>query len=195
MTMDLTLLFALTVTLTFTVQFGVNDGLQQDYFMLQGDNQTAHLHRRNQTLYLHLVQEDSLEIYMGDVKASNFNFSWTGYTINGRPMSVIKKSGNVSTMHFKQFTFISPVYDSFEDLECRIETHHEKRSRNYWYIVGIAIFAVIICKTNALARRVITAPMKQEDRELFNQTADLVEDILTTVTPQSLTASMNDDGQ
>ena len=51
-------------------------------------------------------------------------------------------------------------------------------------MVGVAIFVVIVCKSNPLVRRAIAAILKKEDRELFNQTADLVEDILATADGQ-----------
>ena len=182
--MDFALLFTITSALTFTLQFSVDDSLNQDYFMFHGGNQTAHLHRSNQSLYLYLVQGAGMETYKIDVTEAQFNFSWVGQIMNGKPMKIIKKVGNVTSMNFDQFTFISPVHESFQDLECHIDTHFNKKGSNYWYMVGIAIFVVILCKSDPLARRAIAAFLKKEDRELFNQTADLVEDIFATADGQ-----------
>ena len=182
--MDFALLFTITSALTFTLQFGVDDSLSQDYFIFQGGNQTAHLHRSNQSLYLHLVQGTGMETYKIEVTEAQFNFSWVGQIMNGKPMKIIKKVGNVTSMNFDQFTFLSPVHESFQDLDCHIDTHFNKKGSNYWYMVGVAIFVVIVCKSYPLVRKAIAAILKKEDRELFNQTADLVEDILATADGQ-----------
>ena len=175
--MDFVILFTIASALSFTMQFGVDSGPNQDYFMFQGKNQTAHLHRKNQTVYLHLVQGNNLETYVREMEETEFLFSWNHQMINGKPMNVIKKIGNVTSMHFDLFTFISPVYDAFEDLDCNIQT--QIKGVNYWHIVGVAILVAFLCKANLLPRRVIAALLTKEHRQLLNQTSDLVDEILT----------------
>ena len=126
------------------------------------------------------------------VDEAEFQFSWINQMIDGKPMEIMKQIGNITSMYFEQFTFISPVYDVFDDLHCNIQTHYDIKDTNYWLIVGVAIVIVILCKSNSLARRAVALFLKKEERELFNQTAELVEGILTSDDPLSLETTKND---
>ena len=96
--MNFTFLFAAIAALTFKVQFSVDDNSRQDYFLFQGDDQSAHLHRQNQTLYLHLIQGNDVEVYEMSLQiaGTNFYFSWLNYMVDEDPTMLVKKESAAS---------------------------------------------------------------------------------------------------
>ena len=180
--MDFTFLFAAIAALTFKLQFDVDDEVRQDYFLFHGKEQSAHLHRQNQTLVLQLIQGESNEVYEMALQAAEteFYFSWFSYMVNENPMMMIKGKGKITAMEFDHFTFISPivrVITDYDDYDCEVDTYYDIKEINYWFIVGIAFAVTIICKSTQVTRKAVLSFLKKNG--LLKQSAILLEDIIT----------------
>jgi hypothetical protein len=176
--MNFTFLFAAIAALTFKVQFSVDDNSRQDYFLFQGDDQSAHLHRQNQTLYLHLIQGNDVEVYEMSLQTAgtNFYFSWLNYMVDEDPMMLVKRIGRIVSMDFYHFTFISPLYDASDDYNCDIETYYNLKEINYWFIAGIVLIVAILCKSTQVTQKILISFLRKSG--LFNQATILLEDVI-----------------
>ena len=144
--MNFNLLFSALSALSVIIEFTVNKGERQDYFLFVGNKTNAHLFRENTTLYLHLSSGygEMFSIYNSSiVNMENFQFSWNGFAVNGKKMNSQRSIGMMGRLEFENFTFISPIVNIF-DLECTVETiYNNVEIVNYWYflimMVGVAV--------------------------------------------------------
>ena len=112
--MDINFIFALATSLSFTVVFDVNNSYNQNYFVFNGDETSAHLFRKNDTVTLYLYDRDSYVIYQSSNITSSFMFSWEGYQINNMNMNKTSYNGSLGSLEFDGFTFLSPHKEILE---------------------------------------------------------------------------------
>ena len=113
--------------------------------MFDGDNSTAHLHRYNHTVYLHLNNGNKTTYYQTDIE-NMLKFSWIGFRVNGTEMKKVKSNGDFS-MSFNIFTFISPIENySCSDIQSeeKLLNYINSKNTNYGYVIGIVLFVAII---------------------------------------------------
>ena len=140
--MNFNLLFSTVSVLSFIIEFPVNTEERQDYFLFEGNNKSAHLFRENGTLYLHFTHDhgEMFSIYNIEIDEENFQFSWTGFQVNGKDMLPQTSNGEIGPLEFEHFTFISPIVNIL-DFECdtqAVYTNLEKNV-NYWYFLLLMI--------------------------------------------------------
>ena len=112
--MNITFIYALATSLSFTVVFDVNNSYMQNYFVFDGEEATAHLLRKNHTVTLYLNTRDSYAIYQSSNITSSFMFSWEGYQINNTNMNKTSYNGSIGSLEFDGFTFLSPHMEILE---------------------------------------------------------------------------------
>ena len=161
--MNFHFLFSLLSTLSFVVNFPVHDGDRQDYFLFEGENQTAYLYRNNHSLCLHLSQGSNYSLYNTRLNKDNFTFSWYGFSVDGTEMILTDTVGSVDNFLFDSFTFISPIIEViFNEAETSC-IYQMNDGINYWYILLIvfAVSGIFESKTHGLRiAKKITAIMK-----------------------------------
>ena len=101
--MNFNILFAIVGNLKFIITFLVNEQAKQEYFIFEGVNTTAHLHRYKQAVYLQLSNDVKTTLYRTDIE-NMLEFSWSGFKINGTEMVKVGSNGDISTI-FNAFTF------------------------------------------------------------------------------------------
>ena len=142
--MNFNLLFAAVSSLFFSIEFGidVNDG--QDYLFFEGDNQTAHLSRVNNTIALYLNFNEKLCVYKTNVSGDSFIFTWQGFLVNEEPMQQSYLNCEAFNTNFEKFTFISPIIGSYYNEVDLEPVYSVENSFNYWYIALIIfIFGIL----------------------------------------------------
>lgn len=112
--MNINFVYTLVTSLAFTVVFDVNDSQKQNYFLFGGEETSAHLFRVNDTVTLYLGDRDSNAIYQTGNINSGFTFSWDGYLINNMYMNNTRYIGNLGSLEFDSFTFLSPLMEILE---------------------------------------------------------------------------------
>ena len=133
--------FAITTiaVLAFELRFPVNHNHEQDYFFLQGLQQTAHLFRINATVFLHLTERQDFTIYTSNVSEPSFVFSWSGFTVDGEKMLLERNEGDVDEFVYSDFSFMSPdiLVNEPEPTYAECTYSISETTINYWYIVVI----------------------------------------------------------
>jgi hypothetical protein len=177
--MDFTLLFALA-SMNFTVRFNVSEANRQDYFIFDGQDQTAHMHRENGTVYLHLDQGENLQLYGAEISEDTFKFSWSGYLIDGAQMHLLKSHGNVTSMNFDSMTFLSTIVE-YSEPESVSQVFSSLKETNYWYILAIGTLIALLCKSNTLITPLLTKCLKQHGERVLYDTVAFPPDITSEV--------------
>lgn len=166
--MNFTILFAIVSSLSFSLKFIVDKGKRQDFFLFEGNNQSAHLFRIDRKLQLTLMQNGNYKVLTSNLDGYNFLFSWSGYKVNGKEMVLFKpdKNARIWNSKYNTFTFISPFIDGWEPLDCPILPVYscEKKSPiNYGYVAMIGVGILILCQSKVLGKKVYTLFVKTED--------------------------------
>ena len=86
--MNFNFLFGIVGNLNFIITFLLNEKDQQDFFMFDGVDSAAHLHRYNQTIYLQLNNGTTSMLYKTDIE-NMLEFSWTGFKVNRTEMAKV----------------------------------------------------------------------------------------------------------
>ena len=145
--MNFNLLFSAVSALSFTIEFTVDKEESQDYFLFGGNNNSAHLFRENTTLLLHLSRRngETYSIYNCEVDDGKFEFSWDGFTVDGKKMNLRRANGNIRHLDFEHFTFLSPIVEVLHP-ECsdKEEVYSCNEGVNYWYFVIIILVVGIV---------------------------------------------------
>ena len=143
--MNFNFLFGVVGSLNFIIKFAVNDKEQQDFFMFEGLNTTAHLHRYNQSIFLHLSNEIETLLYRTEFE-NILEFSWIGFKVNGTEMKKVKSDGDL-LLEFNTFTFLSPL----ANFSCFDDSNEEQQLNsinltgiNYGYVLGIVLIVAIV---------------------------------------------------
>ena len=166
--MNFTLLLTTVSTLSFTINFKVSDDSTQDYFIFEGDNQTAHLFRENSTLYLRCTQLDRIAIYKTELTDVDFRFSWLDHIVNGRVMEMLKKDDDFTAMSFEHYVLISPQFvEEDVNLKCTVNPSYEVHGTNYWYIAAIVVVVAIIGRSHPLLRETFSLMFSQLRQEFI----------------------------
>ena len=140
--MDINLL--LIVIINFSAKFLIDfENSLQNYFILDSKNSSAHLYRENDTLKLYLRTKSSYQIREIEATYGTFNFMWDGFKVNGTPMEVKSKVGNLSRLDFDTMTFISPI-ELWNVMPPEIETVYQCQDINYGWIVLIVFGAGLL---------------------------------------------------
>ena len=172
--MNFNLLFTILATLSFSVKFQVDSGARQDFFLLEGTNQSAHLFRDGESLTLYLQQNDGYEIYKTQLKSTNFTFSWNGYMVDNQQMLLHDSTGNVNDVEFQNFTFISPIIE-LNTFDCSVEQVYKLSDNiNYGYIVLILLGIGAIFKTTDVGRTIYNRFSKSTQSEIVNAAEEYV---------------------
>ena len=145
------LLFATISTLSFSIEFQNKfNVVLQNYFLFEGENQSAHLYRVNDTLTLLMVQGRNYSLLKSKVYVNDdsFTFSWPEFTINGQKMKKERNVGEISNHHYENYTFLSPLI-TFSDVKPVKNVYSIKDTFNYWYIVLIIFVMGIIFESKS----------------------------------------------
>ena len=179
--MNFNLLFTTLATLSFSVNFKVDSGARQDFFLFEGTNQSANLFRDGEFLTLYLQQNEEYKIYKVQLKTSNFTFSWDGYMVDNRQMLLQDSTGNVNDMIFQDFTFISPIIDIVE-FDCSVEPVYKLDNNiNYGYIVLIFLGIGALFKSTDAGRIIYNRfSLKSIQSESIDVAEEYVDQYLTT---------------
>lgn len=139
--MDFIITLAAIAGLAFEFKFPVTLESDQDCFYLEGNEQSAHLFRRNGTINLHLSQGSNYTVYTSQTNQPSFTFSWTGFKVDGVAMTLNNSLGTVTKHQYHSFAFFSPIIgtDSVTCLNTKLEPAFriDGIAVNYWYIVLI----------------------------------------------------------
>ena len=143
--MNFNFLFGIVGSLNFIITFLLNEKDRQDFFMFEGVDSTAHLHRYNHTIYLQLNNRTTTMLYKTDIK-NMLEFSWPGFKVNGSEMEKVGSS-EAFPLTFNTFTFLTPIVG----FSCLNISNEEKivgfqtiTNTNYGYIVGIVLIVAIV---------------------------------------------------
>ena len=162
--MDFNLLFTIIGNLSFVIDFEILPDTHQDFLFFEGNNASAHLYRRNNTVFLN-VADSSFEAYQVDIK-DKLEFSWDGFKINGSEMKKVKTSGNVSKLNFDAFTLLSPILKMDEPREEAImETLLTSEKLNYYYILAIVFLSVLLVDSKPRTFRLIENLLRKWKKE------------------------------
>ena len=101
--MNFNFLFGIVGNLNFIIQFVINEKERQDFFLFEGVNSSAHLHRFNQTIYLQLSNGIETSLYQTDFE-NMLEYSWIGFKVNGTEMKKVESDRDFLLM-FDTFTF------------------------------------------------------------------------------------------
>ena len=146
--MNFNLLFSAVSTLSFIIEFPSSTEQRQDYFFFQGNDQYAHLFRENDTLILHVSSGAGYRVYNTNSEEGAFQFSWSGFEVNGLEMNLQKSSGIIGHHKYENLTFLSPIIH-ISDFKSLLEpVYHQTAVVNYWYflIMVLAVAAVFDSK-------------------------------------------------
>ena len=151
--MEFNLLFGLVSALAFEIQFIVNHDATHDYFYFNGENETAHLFRENNTVTLHLAKDLNYTIYQADI-LSTLSFTWDDFKVNGIAMTLVQDNGDVNKSRYSTFTFLSPIVHE-PVLDCSAQPVINFKTINYGYIIAIvSIIAFIFDLKPAVVKRI-----------------------------------------
>ena len=163
--MNFNVLFALAGSLNFTFKFLINSQTTQDFFIFEGKDSSAHLHRENGTIRLYLQYMNNSELYIENIE-DTLEFSWEGFKINGTEMKKIKSYGEID-LQFTTFTFISPLLTAGPINETAAVTLPSSSNINYGYIVGIVLLIAIVFDSKAKMYHVMRQIFKKEDTQHY----------------------------
>ena len=166
--MNFTILFGIVSTLSFSVRFNLDEGKRQDFFLFEGNNQSAHLFRIDYKLHLNLMENGKHKFLTSNLDGYNFSFTWKGYKVNGKDMVPYKSNKNTQIWNstYNTFTFISPLITDWEQLECPPEPVYsceKKTSINYGYVVMIGVGLLILCQSKELVNKAYALFTKTQD--------------------------------
>ena len=145
--MNFNTIFNFISAISFTIDFKVSHDYYQDFFFFDGNNSKAHLYRQNNTLTLHLIQQNNFKIYQYSNLTGNFSFSWSNVTVNDVKMRLLKSNNDIETWNF---TFIPSAFQindvcSFEPL---LQNVSNGTSFSYLYIIIIMIIVILMIKAD-----------------------------------------------
>ena len=146
--MEFNIFFALVSALSFSIRFDIDSNKKQDYLIFQSDADTVHLFRENNTLVLYMRQNQSYNIYNYYNITDDFSFTWDGYKINEEKMVLLKSLGDIGTMYFDSYTFLSPITDFYEPTSIKPVYNHN--GINYGYITMIVVGVVLTFKSKLI---------------------------------------------
>ena len=153
--MNISFLYALVTSLSFTIKFNVNSNNRQDYFIFNGPNTTAHLFRENSTLKLIFHANSSFRHYQASNITGQFNFIWDGFKVNDKKMELIKSNGDLNELKFNRYTFESLCLDTLhEEVEYSQEPVFHCRDVNYIIFAGIAIAVGLIMRSDNIIPKI-----------------------------------------
>lgn len=142
--MNFNLLFATISSLFFTIEFGINITDRQDFLFFEGENQTAHLYRFNNTVCFYLNQDEKTYQCCTNVSGDTFTFTWQGFLVNDKKMQQCLSTDKIPETNFNKFSFLSPLVEYFYNKADVEPVYSIENSFNYWYIVLIVfIFGVL----------------------------------------------------
>ena len=116
------------VSLSFILNFDVNENNIQGYFIFKGNDTFAHLFRENQSINLLLMFNKNYEFYQSNV-TNSFIFEWDGFIINDEKMKLVDANtdDDLNQLLFDNYTFLSsflleesetlPLKDSIETFQ------------------------------------------------------------------------------
>ena len=138
--------FQTFAALSFTVRYNLSNETYQDFFFFQGNQSQAHFYRTDKVLKLYLNHKDSFSSYkLGNI-TSEFWFSWPGLIINDTKMQIVNE-GETKNARFDNFTFISPILDTYENCEMQ-PLIKEITDINYGYFVLMMVAVVLVLKAD-----------------------------------------------
>ena len=141
--MEFNILFALTASLNFIIDFMILPDVRQDFLFFAGQNTSAHLYRENNLVFFYLQNNANYETYQTDIE-NKLEFSWQDFKMNGTGMKQIKSSHNESVeMKFDAYTFLSPIIHNIQE-EPIIEEILSLEKINYYYILAIVLCVVLL---------------------------------------------------
>ena len=166
--MNFTILFGVVSTLSFSLKFILDEGKRQDFFLFEGNNQSAHLFRIDNKLHLNIEENGKYKFLTSNLDGYNFSFSWRGYKVNGEEMVSYKtdKNNQIWNSTYNTFTFISPFIKDWEPLDCPplpVYSCEKKMPINYGYVAMIGIGLLILCQAKELVNKAYALFAKTQD--------------------------------
>ena len=180
--MNFSLVFAAISSLSFIVEFSINSQSKQDFFFLEGENQSAHFSRDGVFLTLYLNQRGNFCLYNSTISEESFRFSWDGFKINDNEMKSIQSTGNIVNMQFDHFVFISPIFGiTTTDDATKVESLYSVNGDvNYWYIVLIVFVVGVLFESKSqgfeLTKRFIHALRSELTKNSLTQIMEIDEE-------------------
>lgn len=153
----------MVAVLRFSIDWELSGEEQQDFFLFNGQNKSAHFFRKNNSLILYLELEENITIWEYTDPSPKFTFSWPEYNINGVKMNVIRFEGNMSRPEFDQFTFMSPIVDT--TTECNLQTLIEP---SYFMKINYGYITLIVAVVGITLKLSVTSP------EFYSQMIDML---------------------
>ena len=109
--MNISLFFALAISLNFTVRFHGNNADYQDFFTFGSGNDSVHLFRNNNTITMIYYENAESTVYQLTTDARSWLFTWPN-TINGKNMTLTSGYHMKSSQRmYDHYLFIDPILD------------------------------------------------------------------------------------
>lgn len=156
--MNISFLYTVLTSLSFTVKFDFDDHSRQEYFIFNGPDTAAHLFRENSTLTLVFQSNSSFSRYQASNLTNPFIFTWDRFRVNGKTMKLVKSAGNLTNLNFNGYTFISPYLEILQDDTVQYITQEslvECREINYGIFAAIAIAVGLVMRSDNIISRTL----------------------------------------
>ena len=177
--MDFHLVLSLASALTFVFEFPVNTQINQDYFILSGNNQSAHLYRVNNSIYLYLNQGQNYSVYNSTTIRDSFRFSWNNFTVDGEKMQLDRSVGEVNMFQYTYSVFLSPILQVV-DQYCVVNPLpvYNLNEVNYWYILSIVLLVGVALDSKTHIVKMINNFLLRRNKSDFSQALENVEELM-----------------
>lgn len=180
--MNFTILLHIIGSLKFNLTFELTSNHNQDFFIFDGLNSSAHLYRDNETIYLYLYNNNEFELYQTTI-LNKIQFSWVDFKVNGTAMKKVKSTKTTDMNDLEQFTFLSPLLDfqpyivmdpSLSNINQTVkenEIMHSLKLKeiNYGYIAGIILIFAIALELKIKIPLIITKFFGKEIEDEFEE--------------------------
>jgi len=155
--MNLNLLLAVFSPILFSVSWPISNEPHQDFFILNGENSSAHFLRKNETFYLHLEREYQTKIISYNDTIDSLTFSWPELMING--INISEQDLNYYTsISVNSLTFLNPEFVNHCPESSMIQATYLNSSINYGFIALFFIASLILDKIfgNGFTNKIVT---------------------------------------
>ena len=108
--MIVSMFFGIAVNLNFSIVFHHNNDFYQDFFTFTRQNDSVHLFRDNNTIYLQCFDDSDVTIYNMTTESRSWRFTWP-HTINKEKMSLVNGPPMTSFQPYDSLAFFDPIPD------------------------------------------------------------------------------------
>ena len=144
--MNINIILSVVAALSFDVTFNIGEGREQNYFIFNGNDTSAHLFRNNTSLHLILQSENDYKQCYKSVQGDHFTFTWNGFKINEIEMECFESNDKMRYI-YSDFTFMSP-WISLEETPKNIDIEEVYQ----WREINYNLLALIVLAIGALLK-------------------------------------------